>query len=205
MSTKPETIERILASARRTFAANGLKQSTMTAIADDAGVTKQLLYHYYTNKSDLFAAVLNQQAETILAALNNREFQNGAPEIVLRNFLEFAFDQYRQDPSLPALAQEAIVFHKENGQSDGLFTMLAPNLTQHMAALIQRGIDKGVFVKTTDPQLFPAMAILATLGNFYNNYMLSGLLGFDTQSPYGMDRWRDYAIDFLLGAISAKR
>lgn len=205
MSTKPETIKRVLASARKTFAASGLKQATMTAIAEDAGVTKQLLYHYYKSKSDLFAAVLNQQAESILAALNNHEFQNGAPEIALRKFLEFAFEQYRQDPNLPALAQEAIVFHKEHGQSEGLFPALAPNLTQHMAALIQRGIDKGVFVKTTDPQLFPAMAILATLGNFYNTYMLSGLLGFDTQSPDGMDRWRDYAIDFLLGAISAER
>jgi AcrR family transcriptional regulator len=201
LSTKPETLDRILASARKVFAATGLKQATMTSIADEAGVTKQLLYHYYQSKNDLFAAVLNAQAEAVLSALNHHVFRNGDPELALRRFLGFAFDQYQNDPTLPALAKEAISFHKEQGQRGELFAELAPNLTAHMAALIERGIASGAFAPSTDPKLFPAMAILATLGNFYNNYMLSGLLGFDTQSQDGMEQWRAYAIEFLLTAI----
>ena len=205
MTTKPETLDRILASARTVFASAGLKQATMTAIADDADVTKQLLYHYYKSKNDLFAAVLNAQAESVLSALNNHEFLNGDPEIALRKFLGFAFDQYHNDPTLPALAKEAIAFHKVQGNRGELFSELAPTLTEHMADLIERGIASGAFSASTDPKLFPAMAILATLGNFYNNYMLSGLLGFDTQSQDGMERWRAYAIDFLISAIRSNR
>ena len=201
MSTKIETLDRIMASARKVFAVTGLKRATMTGIAEDAGVTKQLLYHYYQSKNDLFSAVLNQQSETILSALGNHEFQSGDPAFALRAILELAFDQYKNDPYLPALAQEAIAFHNEVGPEDGRFAALAPALNEKMAALIQRGIDAGKFKSNIDPNLFSGLAILVTLGGFYNSYMLSSLLGFDTRSEEGAGLWRSFAIDFLLNSI----
>lgn len=201
MSTKIETLDRIMASARKVFAVTGLKRATMTGIAEDAGVTKQLLYHYYQSKNDLFSAVLNEQSETILSALGNHEFQSGDPAFALRAILELAFDQYKNDPYLPALAQEAIAFHNEVGPEDGRFAALAPALNEKMAALIQRGIDAGKFKSNIDPNLFSGLAILVTLGGFYNSYMLSSLLGFDTRSEEGAGQWRSFAIDFLLNSI----
>lgn len=204
MTSKAETLKRIIDAARNNFAVSGFQNASMETIAREAGVTKQLLYHYYGSKNDLFEAVLNEQAETILSALTKMDLTQMTTAEGLRRFLEFAFDQYRADPAVPALAQEAIAFHKEHGQTVGRFAVLAPALHQKMTELIERGIERGEFRADADADLFPAMAVLATLGGFYNAYMLSGLAGFDTTSPEGMDRWRNYAIDFVVSAILPK-
>lgn len=50
------TRERILASARELFARNGVQNTSIRAVAADAGVDAALVHHYYGTKQQLFAA-----------------------------------------------------------------------------------------------------------------------------------------------------
>ncbi|PHR62097.1 MAG: TetR family transcriptional regulator [Robiginitomaculum sp.] len=201
MTSKADTLERIIQAAQFVFSTMGLQNAPMEKIAQEAGVTKQLLYHYYKSKHGLFAAVLDENAETILKALMKIDLESLRPSAAMRQILEAAFDQYQNDPTVPALAQEAIAFHKEHGQNFGRFPNLAHPLQQKMTLVIERGIACGAFRPDTNPELFPAMAIMATLGGFYNAYMLSGLLGFDLSSSEGIAKWREYSIKFVLSSI----
>lgn len=55
---KPEVRERILGAALVAFASRGYAATTMSAIAQEAGVAVANLYRYYANKEELFEAVV---------------------------------------------------------------------------------------------------------------------------------------------------
>ena len=64
---------RILAAALRLFAERGLDGTSMRDVAEAVGITKATLYHYFTSKNDLFAAVLRRahfDAERVRAELD---------------------------------------------------------------------------------------------------------------------------------------
>lgn len=55
---KPEVRDRILGAALVAFASRGYAATTMSAIAQEAGVAVANLYRYYANKEELFEAVV---------------------------------------------------------------------------------------------------------------------------------------------------
>ena len=54
-----DTRDRILASARELFARNGIDNTSIRAIAGDAGVDPALVHHYFGTKTQLFAAAIH--------------------------------------------------------------------------------------------------------------------------------------------------
>jgi AcrR family transcriptional regulator len=54
-----DTRERILSCARDLFARNGIDNTSIRAIAADAGVDPALVHHYYGTKTQLFAAAIH--------------------------------------------------------------------------------------------------------------------------------------------------
>lgn len=198
---KEATLERILDAAESVFSRAGLSGALVDQIAKDAGVTKQLLYHYFSSKNDIFVAVLNRQTERIVHELTEFDLESDAPEKALRTFLEFAFDQYREDSTLAALAQEGIAYHNENPKPDSNFPDMAPSLTKKIASLIERGVAQGVFRPDIDPSLYGATALLVMAGGFNNAYMLTSMLGFDTTSEKGTEIWRKHAVEFVLNSV----
>lgn len=54
-----DTRDRILASARDLFARNGIDNTSIRAIAADAGVDPALVHHYFGTKTELFAAAIH--------------------------------------------------------------------------------------------------------------------------------------------------
>lgn len=53
------TRERILASSRELFACNGIKNTSIRAVAAAAGVDSALVHHYFGTKEQLFAAAIH--------------------------------------------------------------------------------------------------------------------------------------------------
>lgn len=58
----------IVAVAADHFARDGVTAASMSAIAKDAGVTRALLYHYFPGREALLEAVLQREADRLLAA-----------------------------------------------------------------------------------------------------------------------------------------
>ncbi|UUZ92142.1 TetR/AcrR family transcriptional regulator [Paenibacillus sp. P25] len=56
------TQKNILEAARREFFDKGFKGARIEAIAENAGVKKQLIYHYFKGKAELLEAVLSYSA-----------------------------------------------------------------------------------------------------------------------------------------------
>ena len=59
----------LLGAAKEVFVSQGYHAAAMDEIADRAGVSKPVLYQHFPGKLDLYLALLDQSAETIIAAV----------------------------------------------------------------------------------------------------------------------------------------
>lgn len=200
-SGKRDTIARMMQMARHEFSVKGLAGARVEDIAKAAGVTKQLVYHYFASKERLFACVLDESADKVTSELLALELDHLAPPVALRTFLCYAFDQYRSDPALGPLAQQGLRYHEDHAAQRSRFPDLAPALGAQMARLLQRGVDSGDFRPHVDARLFHAAASLLTTGGFTNRYTVSAVGGFDTTSGGGLLAWREFSVNFVLSAV----
>lgn len=200
---KLNTLKRILAAARQAFSDNGLAGARIEDIAQEAGVTKQLIHHYYGTKEGLFVAVLDEASDGIMSELLGLEVDTLTPTDALRRMLNHFFDQYTQDPQMGSLALEGIRYHDAHHTPRNHFLEQAPRLVETLERILQRGADSGVFRPGIDARLFLATAALLTTGWFTNRYSTSALTGLDTYSEEGLRVWRQHSADFVLASIAA--
>lgn len=110
----------------RVFSQNSYKNSPMSEIADEAGISKSLLFHYFRNKKELYLFLWNKCAETTVEYLTRYDcygqkklfdsMERGmkAKMQIIRlypdmgNFTIRAF--YENDPQISAAIQES--YHK---------------------------------------------------------------------------------------------
>jgi len=68
MQAKAPPQDRILDAAMRVFRRHGFRRSSIEQAAEEAGLTRQALYHHFSSKEALFRAVIERLYETSLAA-----------------------------------------------------------------------------------------------------------------------------------------
>ncbi|TDV72603.1 TetR family transcriptional regulator [Pseudomonas sp. LP_7_YM] len=200
---KLNTLKRILAAARQAFSEHGLAGARIDDIAHDAGVTKQLIHHYYGTKEGLFVAVLDEASDQIMSELVALDVDSLSPTQAMRQVLNHFFDQYRDDPLMGSLALEGIRYHDAHQTPRNHFLELAPRLIDKLDALLKRGAETGEFKHGLDAPLFLATAALVTTGWFTNRYSTSALTGLATYSEEGLHVWREHSVDFVLASIAA--
>jgi AcrR family transcriptional regulator len=201
---KRDTLKRIAAAARREFAARGLAEARVDDIAQAAGVTKQLVYHYFRSKEELFACVLDESSAQAMDALLELELDHLPPREALRALLDRMLLPYH-DEELRALAQEGIRYHQTHTTPRNSFTGMAPQLNEKMRATLARGIASGAFRADIDADLLLAMAALATTSAYVNRYTVATLAGLDVAGGTGADTWRRFAVAFVLSAVERER
>jgi AcrR family transcriptional regulator len=68
MQAKPSPQDRILDAAMRVFRRHGFRRSSIEQAAEEAGLTRQALYHHFSSKEALFRALIERLYEQALAA-----------------------------------------------------------------------------------------------------------------------------------------
>ena len=68
-----EKQQAILNAGYRVFSQNSYKNSPMSEIADEAGISKSLLFHYFRNKKELYLFLWENCAETTIEFLTRYE------------------------------------------------------------------------------------------------------------------------------------
>jgi AcrR family transcriptional regulator len=204
LPNKRETLRRIEQAARREFVGKGLADARIDDIAQAAGVTKQLVYHYFRSKEALFACVLEDSSAQAMNELVTLELGRLAPRAALRALLQRMVQPY-QEGELSSLAQEGIRFHESRATPRNSFTALAPRLRLKLKETLERGIASGDFRADVDPDMLLAVAALATTSAWVNRYTVSTLCGLDMASAPDADAWRRFSVDFVLAALERER
>lgn len=108
----------ILASARTVFADAGYDRASMRVVAKAAGITTPVLYDHFASKADLYAALVETEADALISAWEHEglEVPDGSVEQLFRRTIGTIFDWvaanetswriiFLDSPSDPAVAQ----------------------------------------------------------------------------------------------------
>ena len=103
----PEATRRkLLAAARREFAASGLAGARVDEIAARAGVNKQLVYHYFGDKDALYLTVLEWVYEEIREQERGLNLEGVPPQLAIRKLIEASFDYLAAHPDFVVLLND---------------------------------------------------------------------------------------------------
>jgi AcrR family transcriptional regulator len=76
---RPERERQMLEVAGQSFAARGFHAVSMDEIAEQAGISKPMLYHYFGSKEGLYVAYVRQQGGVLLAGMRDATDPGASP------------------------------------------------------------------------------------------------------------------------------
>jgi TetR/AcrR family transcriptional regulator len=196
--------QNLIKAATIEFSARGFEGARVDDIANRAGTSKQLVYHYFNSKDDLYTAVL-EDAYARLAALRGRGLatdpKSMSPEAAMKKFVSVIFDSFLSLPDVIALVADEN-FHKAvHVRRSSKIKSVQGQLEAYMRELLTQGRDAGVFRQGVDP-LRVVISVLG-LSSFYvsNRHTLSVIYGRDLTKPKEAELWREHIIDFVCHAL----
>jgi TetR/AcrR family transcriptional regulator len=201
-----QTREKILRAAIREFSEHGLAGARTSAIASAAGVNKALLYYYFRDKESLYAAGLEQVADTVAsAAIAVFDLDCSAGERILRFALQH-FDRILCQQGFQALMQQEMVRFRQ-GQSNAL-QLIAKKAFEPMIGRVQAVAEEGVRTGELCPMDWMQMmysALGANVFYFLSAPMMQLVTPFNPLEPAFVCVRRNAAIEFLGQAIFVDR
>ena len=192
----------LLSTAISEFADKGFAGARVDEIANRAGVNKQLLYHHFGNKDDLYRVAL----ETVYSEIREKEkalhLGDLSPLEAMRALIGFSFDYLVEHPEFIKLVSD------ENAQgaphaakSDELTEMHWP-LVELLRETLRRGAEQGVLRDDMDPvNVYISIAGISYFF-FSNNPTLSAIFGKKLNTKEAIARRRKHVIEFALAALT---
>ena len=195
------TRARILDAARAEFAAHGLGGARVDRIAANADANKRMLYYYFGNKDDLFAAVLEGAYAHIREAEKALHLTEIDPPEAIRRLVAFTWSYYLDHPEFMTLLNSANLHQARHvKQSDKVRSMHSPFVAM-IGEILDRGRRAGVFRAGVDPvQLYISIAALTY---FYlgNKFTLSAIFGRDLLTPRARAERLAHMTELVLGYL----
>src|ERR1035437_7064183 len=147
--------------ARQLFAAKGKKEVTMNDIAEASKKGRRTLYTYFTNKEEIYKAVIDKELDQILERLKVVSSQKTEPDDKLKNHilthLDAVKDSVNRNGSLRAdFFHDIYEVERKRRKIDVLEIAL-------IRSIISEGIEKNIF-KRMDVELSSIIIFYAIKG-----------------------------------------
>jgi TetR/AcrR family transcriptional regulator len=191
----------LIAAAVAEFASKGFAGARVDVIASEAGVNKQLVYHYFDSKQGLYLVAL----ESVYAEIREKEqkLTLGAlePMEAMTQLVAFSFDYLAEHPEFIALLADENRNHGSHlRESERLQKMHSPFI-EMLEATLERGVAAGVFRPDFDAiNLYISIAGISYFF-FSNNHTLSAIFGKALDSRGALLKRRRHVIEFALNAL----
>lgn len=191
----------LLAAARREFARRGFEGARVDEIAKRAGVNKQLVYHHFGNKEDLYRLVLENVYTEIREQEKRLDLSNLDPEQAMRRLIEFSFDYLAGNRDFVALLTDENLHKGRRLKQVANLQPLHSPLIEVLGQVLTRGTETGLFRPGLDPmQIYIS---IAGLGFFYFNniHTLSAIFGHKFEDKQEIAIRRAHIVDLMLHAL----
>ncbi|NBU83545.1 MAG: TetR/AcrR family transcriptional regulator [Sphingomonadaceae bacterium] len=197
------TLEKIMSAARDEFAMQGFHGAKLDRIAKSAGVTKQLVYHYYKSKEELYSVVLDRVSDEVRAMLDDPDYDLLSPPDAVRVMIERIIQAYRERPYIVGMTVDQDLHKGEHiSRRSNYIPSLQRFVAERIAPLLARGVSEGHFRSGQDPFLFYWAVFALASSVFTQSWAMSKSSGMDFESADGIDRWQAHVVDFVLQSIS---
>src|ERR1700744_1054634 len=195
------TRQKLLAAARREFAASGLAGARVDEIAARAGVNKQLVYHYFGDKDALYLAVLEWVYEEIRAQERKLNLEGLAPERAIKKLIESSFDHLARHPDFIVLLNDENRNSARHVRASLKIEDMHSPLGNMVSKILKEGGRAGTFRKGINPvHLYISIAGLSYFF-FSNTPTLSAIFGKDLGSAAARRARRKHVADLVLQAL----
>jgi TetR/AcrR family transcriptional regulator len=198
------TMDRIIAAAKVVFGRKGLDGAKIEDIARAAGVSKQLIYHYFNSKVDLYSemlAVMSQEGHEPFLAIDRDDTME--PEQVIRGWVSALYDHYHEhvysaritlDQGLHAGAQ--VRYDKKAG-------MLRNEWLAKLEGALSRGQKAGIFNPELTVDQIHFMGVVMATGCTSYREMFTRYTGVSLEHPERSTYWQEFCVDFFMRALRA--
>ncbi len=201
-SRNPELTRRnILSAATAEFAARGLEGGRTDRIAEQAGVAKRMLFHYFGSKEGLFQAVLEDNYAKIRSAEAELELSSRTPEDAMAELVEFSFNWFLTHPEFVPLLNEANLHEGRHVRASSEVRKLTTPLVEQISDVLKRGADAGTMRPDVDPvELYMSIAG-ASYFTFSNRHTLAVIFDRDLMNETALARRRKHIVEMVLGYL----
>ena len=198
------TSQALLDAAVVEFSEHGFAGARVDRIAAIAGANKQLVYHYFGNKDELYRITLERVYKQIRDREQELHLSDLQPVAAMETLIAFSFDYLAEHPEFIAmLNDENRLGAPHLKASENVANMHSP-LVKLIEETLARGIEAGVFNDRFGPvNLYLSIAGLSYF-YFSNQNTLSVIFERDLGSPAQIARRRQHVIDFAMAAIMSK-
>jgi AcrR family transcriptional regulator len=181
---------RILSAATKVFAAQGLDGARVDEIADQAGINKRMLYHYFGSKDDLFGAVLDTVYETICRDIAALDLNAGPPLEGLARLVDFVVDYYLDNAHAITLLNAENLHKARHLKTSARIRAMHLPFEDMLENLLARGVVSGDF----RPGVSGARLYISTVGLAYyylsNGHSLSVFFDRNLFDRKELEAWR---------------
>lgn len=195
------TSKALLDAAIVEFTEFGFEGGRVDRIAQRAGVNKQLVYHYFGSKADLFRAALEDVYRQIRDREQELHLSDLEPEEAMETLVGFSFDYLSDHPEFVAMVNdENRMGARHLSASDKVAEMHSP-LVRLVEETLARGVAAGVFNDRFGPvNLYLSIAALSFF-YFSNRSTLSVIFDRDMTTASEAARRRAHVIGLVMSAL----
>jgi AcrR family transcriptional regulator len=172
--------EEILDEATELFAERGYEGTSMSDLAERVGLRKASLFHHFTSKEVLYAAVLGRLVESVGQSIARSAFAPGTFEERLNALCDAITDLLGEQPFAARLLIREVMDWGPVARSELADQILAVNNAAVM--FIQAGQEAGAFV-AADPKHLVITLIGVHFMPFAVGRVVKALLGTDPADP----------------------
>ena len=173
---------RIIVSAKALFGRHGFRKTSLSDVAKEARMGKSSLYHYFSNKEELFRAVVTAEMEVLSQRVQEAVSREDSPEAKLRAFVLTRMRVLRELANAYASLHEEYLDHLgfidrfreqafqaevemvrsilEEGTQTGAFEITDIGLAAYAIALALKGLEFPWMVKSQEARLDRDLGVL---------------------------------------------
>lgn len=133
------------------FGLKGFNGARVDEIALRAGVHKNVIYHHYGNKDQLFTAVLENMYRIIRKRQQDLKIRNLGPVDGMHRLVLFTAKVWLQYPQFQRLIYSANMHDGRHLRTSQTIATIYNPLLSTIDDLLKRGSESGVFRKNIDP------------------------------------------------------
>jgi TetR/AcrR family transcriptional regulator len=191
----------LLEAAIGEFAEKGLAGARVDEIAARAEVNKQLVYHHFGTKEDLYAAALEAVYAAIRAEEQALHLDDLPPRQAMARLVEFSFDYLSVHPEFVALLNDENQHGGRHVRASARLRQMHSPLVGMVEETLIRGAREGIF--RTDLDAVDLYITIAGISYFFfsNNRTLSAIFGKRLDTRPAIARHRGHVTRFVLAAL----
>lgn len=141
----------ILDAALVEFSEKGFSGARIDTIAAAAGVSKPMIYSYYGDKDDLYAAALREAYIQIRAGEQELDLEHKTPEEAIRALVSFTLNHFRSKPWFISMLNTENLHRGATISRIHDVSEIQSRLVQELRIILKRGQDEGIFRQGIDP------------------------------------------------------